>query len=920
LTDEKPTSPADPGDWQSTNLWNESRPTPLSAGMQIGGYTIRDVIGQGGFGVVYLAEQTRPVQRQVALKVIKPGMDSAAVIARFEAERQALAVMNHPHVAKVFDGGTTPDGRPYFVMEYVQGKPITAYCDEKRLNVEERINLFVQVCDAVQHAHMKGLIHRDLKPANILIEERADSPTPKVIDFGVAKALQRDVVDRVTYTQAGELIGTPEYMSPEQADAKGLDIDTRSDVYSLGVVLYELLTGSPPFDAKTLFASGYTGLQHIISEVDPPRPSSRLTTMLRASKSSCRSEETPSWNEDSSRSQQSLDAGETPEEVAAERRSDSRSLVRLLRGDLDWIVMKCLEKDRERRYESAAALAMDVKRHLNNEPVLAGPPSTIYRLKKFVRRNRASVLAGSSIAAVLVIATCVSILFALDAIESERRAEAQAAEAHLQGEIAAAVNAFLTDDLIKAVSPDRLGRDVSMREALDATAVQLSRQAADGRFRDKPEVKAGIHRAIGQTYQALGLYEEALLHLARQLELLQLARGDDDVMTLEAHHDVGIVYRRMGQHELAREHTFFAYEGLRTKLGDDDPKTIDAVASIGSLYLAQRQLDEAERYFGMALEGHRRILGDDDPKTLTAVNNMGALLRAKGDNEAAEPYYRDALDGFRRVYGDDHPDTLTAINNMAVLLRSLDRMDEAMPYYIEALEGRRRVLGNDHDRTLTSINNMGHLLQSQGLLDEALEFFREAYDGFLRVLGEEHPFTLNAMQSVGQVLRAQGKIEEAEPYYRESLRLMRETRHPRVETAMSNLSVLLRSQGRHEEAEPVAQELYEFRLSRSGIDHPQTIVALRAYSDVLREIGKLSQCEAMLRDAMEVVELTDGEAHHVAGIILTSLSRTYIAMERIEEAQVALEQALDIFSRTLGEDHGAVVEARELFVLLQKSN
>lgn len=917
MTEETPTSPTGPDDWQSTSLWHTSASTMLTPGDRIGGYVILDMIGQGGFGVVYLAEQTDPVTRQVALKVIKPGMDSEAVIARFEAERQALAVMNHPHVAKVFDGGATADGRPYFVMEYVQGKPITAYCDEQRLSIEQRIELFIQVCEAIQHAHMKGLIHRDLKPANVLVEQRADGPTPKVIDFGVAKALQRDGIDQTRFTQVGELIGTPEYMSPEQADPKGLDIDTRTDVYSLGVVLYEMLTGVPPFDAKTLFASGYSGLQRIISEVDPPKPSTRLISAAVG-----RSDSANGRNQDSEKSDTEADtsAGRSPEQIAAGRRTDCRALARRLKGDLDWIVMKCLEKDRDRRYDTAAALAMELKRHLNNEPVLAGPPSTLYRLKKFARRNRTGVLAGSAVAAMLVLCVCVSILFALTAMKSERRADAQAAEAQRQSEIAAAVNTFLTEDLIKAVSPDRLGRDVSMREVLDAAAFQLAHQAeVDGRFADKLEVKAGIRRALGETYHGLGFYEQAHHHLERQVALLQDVLGDDAVKTLEAHHDLGRVYRSMGDYERAELHLRRAYDGLRAKLGDDDPTTLSATNSVGGLYLEKRQIDRASSYFVKALEGHRRVLGEDDPDTLTAINNMGAVLRAQGRSEEAEPYYREAMEGFRRVFGDDHPDTLTAINNMGVLLRSLDRMDAAMPYYREALEGRRRVLGNEHHRTLTSINNMGHLLQSQGLLAEAEGYYREALEGLQRGLGVDHPHTLNVMQALGQVLRAQEKLDEAEPYYRESLALMRDTGHPRTETAISNLSVLLRLQERFEEAEPFSRELLELRHRTLGRDDPQTVFAQRAHGDVLREVGRLEESEMLLRDAIRVTERTRGELHPVIGFILTSLSRTLIAMDRTDEAQSALAAALDIFSHTLDEDHGAIAEAKELLVRLKGS-
>ena len=342
-------------------------------GTVIGPYKLLEQIGEGGFGVVFLAEQSHPLRRKIALKVLKPGMDTRQVVARFEAERQALALMDHPNIARVFDGGATPTGRPYFVMELVKGVPITEYCDANHLSPRQRLELFVSVCAAVQHAHQKGIIHRDLKPNNVLVSRHDTTPVVKVIDFGVAKALGQVLTDKTLFTGIAQLVGTPLYMSPEQAGMSDLDVDTRSDVYSLGVLLYELLTGTTPFDKDRFRTVGYDEMRRIIREEEPARPSTRLSTL-----------------------------GQAAATVSANRGSDPKHLTRLIRGELDWVVMKALEKDRNRRYESASALAADLHRYLHDEPVQACPPSTLYRVRKFVRRNRGPVLAASLLVLALV--------------------------------------------------------------------------------------------------------------------------------------------------------------------------------------------------------------------------------------------------------------------------------------------------------------------------------------------------------------------------------------------------------------------------------------------------------------------------------------------------------------------------------------
>ncbi len=442
----------------------------------IGNYRLREKLGEGGMGVVHLADQEHPVKRRVALKILKAGMDTKAVLARFDAERQALAMMDHPNIAKVFDAGETERGLPYFVMELVKGEPITTYCDRHNLSLRDRLALFIPVCHAVQHAHHKGIIHRDLKPSNVLVMISDDKPVPKVIDFGIAKATAAALTEKTLFTEQGQLIGTPEYMSPEQAEMGGLDVDTRTDVYSLGVVLYELLTGALPFDAETLRRAGVAGIQEIIRQEEPKKPSTKVSTL-----------------------------GEKSTAAARVRRTDTARLSRALRGDLDWIVLRAMEKDRTRRYETANGLAMDVARYLRDEPVLAGPPSAAYRMRKFAKRHRVAL----AFAAVVV----ASISYA--AIESNRQRVA-AQKARDESE---AVTDFLAK-MLGAVDPGKKGRDVTVREILDEAAKSIEKK-----FEAQPLVRARLMSTMGGVYRNLGRYAEARPLLEGSLAIREGAAG-----------------------------------------------------------------------------------------------------------------------------------------------------------------------------------------------------------------------------------------------------------------------------------------------------------------------------------------------------------------------------------------------------------
>jgi serine/threonine protein kinase len=466
-------------------------------GQQIGPYKLLEQIGEGGFGVVFLAEQERPVKRRVALKIIKPGMDTRQVIARFEAERQALAMMDHPNIAKVYDAGATENGRPYFVMELVQGVPITEYCDQCNLTTCERLDLFITVCNAVQHAHQKGVIHRDIKPTNVLVAMQDGRPAPKIIDFGVAKAIGQRLTERTLTTAFAQMVGSPLYMSPEQAELSPLGVDTRSDIYSLGVVLYELLTGATPFDKDRLHAAPYDELRRIIREEEPPRPSARITTF----------------------------AADKVSTIAEHRRTDTRRLRQAVRGELDWIVMKCLEKDRNRRYETPNSLARDIERYLHDEPVQACPPSTSYRFRKFARRNKSLLTAGGAIVAALIIGLGVSTWMYLRERAAVEVAKTNEARATTESARSQAISNLLQNMLVSPALGRRIkGSQYTVREMLDDYAADLGNWLAD-----QPEAEANLRFLIGRTYFFLGAHKRAEPHLKRAIELQRMVKGPQHV-------------------------------------------------------------------------------------------------------------------------------------------------------------------------------------------------------------------------------------------------------------------------------------------------------------------------------------------------------------------------------------------------------
>ena len=817
-------------------------------------------------GEVWLAEQTQPVRRQVALKVIKAGMDTAHVVARFEAERQALAVMDHPAIAKVFDAGTTPEGRPYFVMEYVPGEAITGYCRRHRLSTRGRLDLFLQVCDGVHHAHQKGIIHRDLKPSNILVTLLDTRPVPKIIDFGVAKAIAQPLTQRTLYTELGTLVGTLEYMSPEQAEMTGLDIDTRTDVYALGVILYELLTGVLPFDTKRLREEGISEIRRVIREEEPVRPSTRLRSAALTSTSQATA-------------------------VVAQARE--------LRGDLDWITMHALEKDRARRYGSSAEFAADVRRHLNHLPVLASPPSAVYRMSKFVRRHRV----GVGVAATVM--TLLAVLAVTTSIEA-RRVAVERDRANLEAEAAKAVNDFIQNDLLAQASASNQARpdnkpdpDLKVRTALDRAAERIA-----GKFNKQPSVEAAVQLTIGKTYGDLGLYTQAEKHLERALEIRRRVLGEEHVGVLDTMDVLGTLYVKEAKYEQAEQLLTKALQMSRRTAGEQHPQTLTAMNSLGRLHMMQGKLSEAEPLYVSALDGRRRVLGEQHRDTLESMDGLASLYWREGKYAQAEPVRANVLELQRRILGDEHPDTLTSMNNLALLFSYQGKYVQAETLFTQVIEIMRRVLGEKHIETMISIGNLGIVYFRQGRHSDAEGQFRKALELKREALGEQHPETLTSMNNLAVLYRAEGKYVLAESLYRKVVELQRPVlgdEHPNMLLTMNGLAFLYVLQGKRAQAEEIYKKSLETQRRVVGQDHPDTVSTMFNLAGLYLNEGKNAEAEPLSTKVVDIRRRTLGEQDPATMRSVAILGLLYLNLHRYDQAESLLRSAMKRYEQTDGD-------------------
>jgi len=782
-------------------------------GDQIGPYRLLEVIGEGGFGVVWIAERREPMVQRVAIKIIKPGMDSRAVIARFEQERQALALMDHPGVARVLDGGVTPAGRPFFVMQLVRGEPITTFCDRVRMPIGERLRLFTSVCEAVQHAHMKGIIHRDIKPSNVLVTMQDGHALAQVIDFGIAKATSTRLTDKTVFTEQHQIIGTPEYMSPEQSEGSA-DIDTRTDVYALGVMLYELIAGSTPFAGTALGTAAFGEIQRIIREVDPPAPSLRIST-----------------------------AAKTIQTVAQARDTSGQALIGAIRGELDWIVMRAIEKDRQRRYDTPAQLAEDISRYLRGEAILAAPPSRSYRLRKLVRRNRVAVVAGSAVTLALILGVvgttlgmvaarrerAAAILSAAQAVEAADRASSaeRIAKARL-AESEATVD-FL-DQMLAAADPSAKGKDVTVRALVDESSAQISK-----RYADQPLVAARLHATVGRTYSGLGLFDQAEPHIRQAYELRLKELGPKHEDTCAAKNDVclSMIQRGKPEAEQATQELVREHEAL---FGRSHPITVQSIAMLAQMYSAQNMAKETEPLIREVVDARLKSPGKLNTETISAMNLLALTEGELGKIDEAEKLFTEAIEAQVQLNGPEHPLSLIQKSDFAWMLywtsmdadggkseKSKERLRRAKAICEQTLEVMLRVMGEEHRDTLACLSNLSTIEKQLENWEEAEKLGVRALELSVRVLGEEHPDTIVSLANVGNMLRLRGRLDEAAGYLKRAVLASRKSLSPDspgLAYALGWYGTCLAKMGRFEEGEMSLLEASAIVEKSLGADSP----------------------------------------------------------------------------------------------------
>ena len=778
---------------------------------QIGPFRIVRLLGEGGMGNVYLAEQYEPIERLVALKVIKPGMDSVSVMARFQAERQALARMDHPAIATVYEAGTTDEGRPYFAMEFVPGSPITTYADEARLTPRERVELFIQVCNAIQYAHQKGIIHRDIKPTNVIVSMQSGELIPKVIDFGIAKAVEGDLLEEGR-TQAGQLVGTPEYMSPEQAGGK--DIDTRTDVYALGLLLYELLVGALPFDPAELRASGVDGMMRFIREFDPPRPSTRISSL-----------------------------GDTAVSTAHNRRTAPKSLTKFLRGDLDWIVLKSLEKDRTRRYDSVADFATDLRRYLADEPVTARPPSATYRVGKFVRRNRAGVAIVSSVFVALIAIAGVS-LWQSQRVAKQRDLAQQ--EAQVSREVADQFAQVFHQVGIQAGSM----KDATLQSVLETGVESLH----DPELNMTPGARIRLLRILGDAYSSMAQLAKADTLISEALLIADFVFGPDHIESAECRFLLVPIYRQQSMLQETLETAEKVLPVFERELGPDDPRTLRCVWYIAGSYNQLDLVDQAMPHYNRLITTYTEKLGPDHARIGMLRGELGVALANQYRYDDAIVETRAALGILEAKFGEGHLFTLNVVEALCRLYPLVDEPDTALMF----VDKEEKIVADnyppDHSQMGDVMLHRAIVFLTQGKYEAARDLLLDAQP--ILATGSPHSYVASAELSLGIAERELADYEASRRHLHKAIELYTDAfgaDHPSVFESRCDLALTEIAAGNPRGAEDMMAALRTDMSKVVDAQHPLYIRINVAQGAAWTAVGQYSAAERALLEAREAL-------------------------------------------------------------------
>lgn len=869
-------------------------------GQTLGPYQLLDLIGTGGMGTVYLAEQRAPIHRQVALKLVKPGMDTDEALARFSAERQALALLNHPNIAAVYDAGAAQEsGRPYFVMEYVPGLDITAHCNHFNLRLDRRVRLFLQVCDGLQHAHQKGLIHRDIKPGNILVKHAVgDSAVVKIIDFGVAKSLQSNGAPKQHLTGMQSRIGTATYSSPEQMSSSRLEPDIRTDVYSLGIMLFEILAGVTPYNSS-LASKTNSDQQLLPGSVEPQAVGKRFSGLEISDKL----------------------------RIAKNRSTSPDKLEKFLSGELSWIVGRCINRDPDDRYPSVLELKHDLVRWLEDRPVQARPTSRIYRIRKALIRHRGAVAAASAFTIVLLATTALAIFGFIRAETEAERARDAARQAELAAEFQVkqlksldvpAMSAGLRDafessirvqrreldeeaktEFERGASVDQLIQGINFADLfldqLEQSFFEPALATIDSEYQAYPRLQARLWQSSANTLFELGRLDAALGPQEKALEMRLRTFGPTHPLTAQSLRDRGRLYGARTDFDAAERDLREALAVIRDTLGDHHPETYQTMSDLAIVLHSTGNSSEEASYMQRAFDGRRRLLGEDHPDTLESIQNLGDMHFGRGQFETAESQYRQALERRRIVLGPGHPQTLDSMDMLARALKAQGRIEDSLTYLEEVLERRRSTLGEEHPATMVTMNVMASSLEQQGSLSQAEAQARRVLDLRRRVLGQNHPTSLLTMADLGRLMSKQSQFDEGERYLREALRGLRQAmglEHRTTLRVLIDLAEVFQLNSDWDQAEEALRLAIQGSREVLGAQHPQTLAAIRDLTRVLQESDRFEAANEVAADGMALISQSDPLEPTMVVSIARAYAKGLVATGRFSDAERMLTQTL----------------------------